>query len=147
MVRVIDEEFMVCCDCIMEIANGDLTGLANDPETEDERTRQIYQGLRQIAEDGGYAVAGDADKADEFSRYPCECCRDRLAGSRHHAVILANETITQEDIDAESRLHTLVNYFTSHKDLARHAYLLEEAIKPITLVIQEYWEKKEQRND
>lgn len=146
MVRMIDDEFMVCCDCIMAIANGDLTALANDPETEDERTRQIHQGLQEIADNGGYAVAGDSDKYDEFSRYPCECCGERLAGSRHHAVILANETITQEDIAAESRLHTLVNYFTSHKDLARHAYLLEEAIKPITLVIQEYWEKEE-RND
>lgn len=141
MVRIIDDEFMVCSDCIMAIANGDLTGLANDPETEDERTRQINRGLEQIAQDGGMPVAGDFDKDDEFSRYPCECCGERLAGSRHHAVILANETITQEDIDAESRLDTLVNYFTSHKDLARHAYLLEEAIKPITLVIQEYWER------
>ena len=97
MVRIIDDNFMVCCDCIMEIANGDLTGLANNPETEDERTRQIYRGLDRIAEDGGYVVAGDSDKDDEFSRYPCECCHERLAGSRHHAVILANETITQKE--------------------------------------------------
>ena len=86
MVDILDDEFMVCSDCLMVIANGDYSGLAIDPSTEDQRTKEINDGLDSIE---GYVACGDSDNDHEFSSRPCECCETHLAGSRHHCVVLS----------------------------------------------------------
>lgn len=86
MVDILDDEFMVCVDCLMVIANGDYSGLAIDPSTEDQRTKEINDGLDSVE---GYVACGDSDKDYDFSSRPCGCCGSHLAGSRHHCVVLS----------------------------------------------------------
>lgn len=85
MVSVIDDEFMVCVDCLMVVANGDYSGLAINPETEDQRTAEINAGLESA---GGYVAVGSQEKDLEFSSRGCDCCGCGLAGSLHHCVVL-----------------------------------------------------------
>lgn len=86
MLEILDDEFMVCSDCLMVIANGDYSGLAIDPSTEDQRTKEINDGLDSIE---GYVDCGDSDKDREFSSRPCDCCGSQLAGSRHHCLVFS----------------------------------------------------------
>jgi len=86
MVDILDDEFMVCVDCLMVIANGDYSGLAIDPSTEDQRTKEINDGLDSVE---GYVACGDSDKDHDFSSRSCDCCGSHLAGSRHHCVVLS----------------------------------------------------------
>ena len=88
MLRIVDDEYMVCVDCLMVIANGDYSGLANNPDTEDRRTEAINRGLDRA---GGNVCCGDQDKDEEFSSRGCDNCRSNLAGSLHHCVVLAGE--------------------------------------------------------
>lgn len=81
--------FMVCGECLIYIANGNLTGLDYNPETADERMEAILAGEQYLQErHGGHLCAGDSDKDDEHSIWPCECCGDTSHGSRHEAVLL-----------------------------------------------------------
>ena len=79
-------ECEVCIDCIMFIANGDLSGLDNDPDTADERQEAILAGVEREADAGGHWVAGDGETV--FSRASCDCCDSSLAGSRHGANVI-----------------------------------------------------------
>ena len=63
MLEILDDEFMVCSDCLMVIANGDYSGLAIDPSTEDQRIKEINEGLDSIE---GYVDCGDSEKDHEF---------------------------------------------------------------------------------
>ena len=85
MAKIIDDEFMVCSDCLMVIANGDYSGLAMNPSTEDQRAKEIRDGLDSVQ---GHVVCGDSDKDNQFSTSDCDCCKTGLAGSRHHCVVL-----------------------------------------------------------
>lgn len=80
----------VCQDCLMFIANGDLSGLdyALSKEDADEKEQAIKEGIELEANAGGYYAAGDSERDHEFSRWPCDCCGEMLAGSRHHAVVI-----------------------------------------------------------
>ena len=88
MMNVLDDEFMVCVDCLMVIANSDYSGLAIDPETEDQRTKDINDGFESI---DGHICCGDSERDQEFSWSDCDCCGSSLGGSRHHCVILGDE--------------------------------------------------------
>lgn len=80
---------MVCIDCLSVIANGDYSGLAMHPDTEDQRTGEINKGLDEME---GSICVGDSGLDCEFSKQSCDCCESPLAGSRHHCVVLAATT-------------------------------------------------------
>lgn len=63
-----------CVDCLFFAANGDV----EDDET---RTRLHYR-FSQWEDDGYIIMPGDTDLDTAFSRQPCECCGDTLAGER-----------------------------------------------------------------
>jgi len=90
MVEVIDDNFMVCTDCLMIIANNDATGLdySMDEEEAAEREQEIREAMAEIQREEGPIAVGDNDMDEEFSSSPCACCDTRLAGPRHHCVIL-----------------------------------------------------------
>lgn len=75
------DEYAVCVDCYMFAANGDLSALALNPETEDDRRTAITEGFERL---GGYAVASGPEG---FSWHECECCRDGLGGDRYVVTI------------------------------------------------------------
>lgn len=90
MVKIIDDAFMVCGDCLMIIANNDASGLDYflDEDAANKREEQIRQAIAGVQSDGRYIAAGNSAHDDEFSSLPCACCRTRLAGARHHCVVL-----------------------------------------------------------
>ena len=90
-VDVIDDEFFVCSDCIMMIANGDSSqlDLYYKPDEADRRREDIFAGLRRMADGGGYICVGDSERDIEFSTRDCDCCGSNLHGSRCHCVVLA----------------------------------------------------------
>lgn len=75
----------------MIIANDDATGLDYSLGEEEaaEREREIREAIADIQRTEGHVAVGDSDLDDEFSSNPCSCCGTRLAGQRHHCVILA----------------------------------------------------------
>ena len=81
----------VCDDCAMVIANADWTGVGYGltAEETEERETAIRDGLN--ARPGHWVLTchgEDGDPDYEFSRWPCDCCRTKLAGLRHPAAIL-----------------------------------------------------------
>ncbi|MGM1051834.1 MAG: hypothetical protein ACQEXO_05505 [Pseudomonadota bacterium] len=91
-VDIIDDAFMVCTDCLMIIANDDASGLDYSLSEEDaaERERVIREAMAEIQREEGQIVVGESDRDDEFSARPCACCGTRLAGQRHHCVMLSS---------------------------------------------------------
>jgi hypothetical protein len=84
---IVTHELDVCTDCIMFIANGDLTGLDyHYGEQADERKAEIIAGVESCLP--GQVGAGDGEHDQEFSRYGCDCCGTPLAGARHRANVL-----------------------------------------------------------
>jgi hypothetical protein len=87
MVKVVNDDLWVCQDCLLYIANGDLTGLDNNPETAERRQAEILAGIER--ELPAQWVADSSEETDrEFSSAPCDCCEQRAAGSRYHCVLL-----------------------------------------------------------
>ncbi len=70
MARVIDDNVMVCTDCALYIANGEL------PETDD-----IWHPPH------GHLYIGDSERDEEFSARRCDSC-GALPGARFHCVEL-----------------------------------------------------------
>jgi len=69
-------EYEVCQDCLLCIANDDLTGIDGSEEAD-----HIEQSVNALAnQHGGYLVADGDDMG--FSRYGCDCCNG-LAGNRY----------------------------------------------------------------
>jgi len=86
------ETYMVCDDCLMAIANGDLSALSLLDETEAKlREKAIYSGIDRIQSTvkGGCLVAGD--ETEEFSWNGCECCLDACGGRRHSVTLIGTE--------------------------------------------------------
>ncbi len=74
------EGLYVCSDCAIFIANGDLP---EDPVV----SRTIVSGIeKQLPSE--FVMSFDEDKDNDFSKHPCDCCGDRLAGYRHAAVLI-----------------------------------------------------------
>ncbi|MDI5922694.1 hypothetical protein QLQ86_18140 [Halomonas sp. LR5S13] len=92
MVIIIDDAFMVCTDCLMIIANDDASGLDYSLGEEEAGAweREIRGAIAEIQRQVGQIAVGDGDRDDEFSSSPCACCGIRLAGWRHHCVILGS---------------------------------------------------------
>ena len=85
--EILDDNFMVCEDCIQVIANDDYTGLDYHYNEQDSQRRmdEINAGLEKV---GAGLCCGDSDKNDDFSLYSCDCCGSDLHGERFHCVIL-----------------------------------------------------------
>jgi len=91
-VDIIDDDFMVCTDCLMIIANDDASGLdysLGEAEAE-AREQEIREAIAEIQREEGQIAVGDSGRDDEYTSSPCPCCGTRLAGARHHCVILGN---------------------------------------------------------
>ncbi len=73
-----DHDLLVCVDCIMYIANGDLP--EDRPDFEEECAS------RWPLASGWHINCGDEEKDEEFSWQDCDCCGSALGGSRHHAI-------------------------------------------------------------
>lgn len=82
---------MVCTDCLMIIANDDATGLnyAMSEENAAEREQEIRDAIADIQQTEGQISVGDSEKDDEFSSSACACCGTRLAGQRHHCLLMS----------------------------------------------------------
>lgn len=90
MVKIIDDQFMVCADCTPVLANGEYTHLDYyypDPAECEDKIKAIDKGMDDA---GGYIALGDREHDEEFSRDRCDCCGTRLAGSRTHFVVLGD---------------------------------------------------------
>lgn len=89
---IIDDDFMVCTDCLMIIANDDASGLDYSLGEEEAEARkwEIRGAIAEIQREEEQIAVGDSDRAHEFSSSPCACCGTRLAGARHHCVILGS---------------------------------------------------------
>ena len=90
MVDIVNDEYMVCTDCIMAIANDDYSGLNYYLDSQDsieKRIAEIQNGMRAA---GGTICPGDLDRNEEFSTRACDCCGCTLAALRHHCVVLSN---------------------------------------------------------
>ena len=90
--KILDDNFMVCADCIQVIANGDYTSL--DYYYPEKRVvkmviKRINEGIDNA---GGYIALGDNENDEEFSSLNCDCCNSRLAGTRHHCIVLEHHS-------------------------------------------------------
>lgn len=87
--KIIDDNFMVCGECLQALVNDDYTGLdLYDEVIAEARMQCILAGIDDL---DGVAVLGDPDKDLEFSSSSCECCGISSGGSRHQMVILRND--------------------------------------------------------
>ena len=87
MAKAIDS-IMVCQDCLQAIVNDDYTGLDYSYGYVDgyARVQAIQSGIARLTAGDRHLAGGDDEV--EFSKWPCECCGERLAGSRHEIVIM-----------------------------------------------------------
>lgn len=88
MVKILDDSFMVCIDCIMAIVNDDYTGL--DYHYSEQESNQRMKAIQDgISNTEGQIVTGD-ELNDTFSHKPCDCCGSNLAGTRYHCRVLGD---------------------------------------------------------
>lgn len=89
MVKIINDQFMVCADCTPVLANGDYSALDYyyDPTECEDKIKRINDGM---ASAGGYIALGDRERDHDFSTEWCDCCGTHLAGSRTHFVVLGD---------------------------------------------------------
>ena len=93
MVRVLDDDYWVCSDCLPVIAGCGYTHLDNYYVSEDQsgeisledKIDAIDSGMESA---GGRIVSGSDE--DEFSTRGCDCCCDKLAGYRAQCAVLGD---------------------------------------------------------
>lgn len=91
--NIIDEEFMICVDCAMYVANDDLSALSLLDDDEAAKIESaIYAGIDNLREENQSISIGESENDNTFSTRPCECCKSPLHGYRHHAYLLQHET-------------------------------------------------------
>jgi hypothetical protein len=91
--KVTDDDYWVCSDCLPVIANGDYTHLDNYYVSEDQsgeisledKIDAIDSGMESA---GGYIVPGSEE--DEYSTRGCDCCCTKLAGYRARCAVLGD---------------------------------------------------------
>lgn len=89
-IRILDDEFMVCGDCVQPIVYGDYSALDYHYNTLDseKRYREICEGIERNCKNGFCSIEiGDNEKNVEFSKRSCDCCGSELHGHRTHFVI------------------------------------------------------------
>jgi len=79
--KVICEDFSVCVDCIMAIANGETP---EDAET----AAAVRHGIENA---GGEIVCGSGESY--FSWRACDCCGSRLGGDRLDCTLLEGDNV------------------------------------------------------
>lgn len=77
-------DIMVCTNCALYVANGDLPSAAWGTERDDAR---ILAGEETLAMLGYRVHCGDSSRDDGFSRDECDMCSDYHHGARHHAIM------------------------------------------------------------
>lgn len=70
------QDGMCCNDCVQLIANGEFP-----PNSTEQRDSELDLATR------GWTL-GDSERDIEESHWPCELCRERSFGPRHHVVKL-----------------------------------------------------------
>ena len=86
MAEIIDDNFMVCDDCLFPIVNDDWSGLDchYNGLAVDQRRAEIAFGIDNA---GGHISLGDREQDNEFSQRGCDCCSSPLAGRKTHMII------------------------------------------------------------
>lgn len=77
-------DLMVCTDCAMLIASGEVT----DGDGLDLSETLLGLWRRHLGDDAAHLVNGESSREVEFSSSPCGACGEDAAGTRHHAVVL-----------------------------------------------------------
>ena len=85
-------EYSVCEDCLLYVANGDVTENLDDQHVDaaikreiDGRNAHFNAGVEPTEDDP------EGQGYDEFSSHSCELCNTYLAGSRHGITLLIQE--------------------------------------------------------
>ena len=93
MATIVNDSYMVCGDCFPVVANGDYSHLDYyyTEEEAKERKKEIDQGISTAVKGNHWISSGMTELDREFSRSPCDCCGDVLAGSRHHCILFRAE--------------------------------------------------------
>jgi hypothetical protein len=89
--RVIRVDLWFCHDCLFAAVNDDYTGLdfSLSREKADARMGEIQVGLGKFGPNLVPDFDSETDDGiEEFSRRPCDCCGEGLAGGRHRFVVL-----------------------------------------------------------
>ena len=73
------EKYLVCQGCLFAVAYDDFSVI--DVEKEED----CRAGLRALSENGNLVCGEDSI---EFSTHTCECCGDKLHGSRHEIFVI-----------------------------------------------------------
>lgn len=112
---VVDDEFMVCEECLGFIANDDLTSLDfhYSKKESDRREREIRAGVAQA---GGDICSGDSKKNQEFSQSACKCCGSTLAGPRHHCVLMKPIVANSLPMERDALRAALFGEFSSPEE-------------------------------
>jgi hypothetical protein len=90
MSKILDDNYMVCGDCLPVIANGDYSHLdyyydVHGNELALDIRARIEQGFRNA---GGSIYVGDETQDEQFSHQPCDCCGTPKFGARYHCIVL-----------------------------------------------------------
>lgn len=96
MIKVTDDNFMVCADCYPIIANGDSSALDYYYERDeaDRREKEINEAINAVQ---GIICCGDPDNDDEFSTNACDCCGSSLSGTRYHCLVVEEITYVYKE--------------------------------------------------
>ena len=81
MAKIIVDNLVFCEDCTIAAVNGDYSGIEDEQQYADTTT-----GLERLGKIGAVCHAGR--EPDEFSSRPCDCCGNRLVGSRDYFIII-----------------------------------------------------------
>ena len=73
---------------VQELVQRDTKQIPEYRETEEEvdrRLEEINSGIADLCAGGKQLIVGE--ETNEFSKSPCECCGEKLAGSRHQVTV------------------------------------------------------------
>jgi hypothetical protein len=85
MAKIVDDNVMVCTDCVMYIANGEL------PDDGPWKSKHFERNWADFN-----VVNGDSDKDEEFSWHACDGCDSKLGGARFHCVAFEDDEETEQ---------------------------------------------------
>lgn len=90
--KIIDDCFMICDDCLQAIINDDYTGIQYSYEVEEDvnkRIAEIKKGIWNATEHGKYHLVYNNDHTGDtcFMWKNCECC-NALPGNRNRMAII-----------------------------------------------------------
>ena len=82
--RVIQDDLLLCTDCLFAAVNGDFSGLDTA-----ERESAIRSGLQNLGPNLVCNFDSETGRGvRDFLSVSCDCCQSTLAGTRHRFAIL-----------------------------------------------------------